>query len=150
MKKRRDIFRRILLLLALYLGIGFAGALWSMENYAKPLQAEVISEPPTNTGGDLKKALQSQKPVLVDFGANKCIPCRQIRPILREIAKEYDGKAHVLIIDVFEHRELAREHRIQLIPTLVFFNRSGKEVFRRSGTWDKNSMIQKLRDAGMN
>jgi len=98
----------------------------------------------------LKKALQSQKPVLVDFGANKCIPCRQIRPILREIAKEYNGKAHVLIIDVFELRELAREHRIQLIPTLVFFNRSGKEVFRRSGTWDKNSMIQKLKDAGMN
>jgi len=146
MIKKRNIIKWSVLLL----GIGIAGGLWGMGNYAKPLQAEVISEPPTNTGEDLKKALQSQKPVLVDFGANKCIPCRQIRPILREIAKEYNGKAHVLIIDVFELRELAREHRIQLIPTLVFFNRSGKEVFRRSGTWDKNSMIQKLKDAGMN
>ena len=143
---KRKNFRWVLLIM----GIAMTGGLWAMGNYAKPLQAEVISEPPTNTSEDLKKALQSQKPVLVDFGSNKCIPCRQIRPILREIEKEYKGKAHVLIIDVFEIRELGREHRIQLIPTLVFFNRSGKEVFRRSGTWDKNSMIQKLREAGMN
>jgi thioredoxin len=133
-----------------FLGIGIAGGVWGLGDYAKPLQAaEVISEPPANTGEDLKKALQGKKPVLVDFGANKCIPCRQIRPILREIGKEYAGKAHVLIIDVWELRELARDYRIQLIPTLIFFDPSGKEVFRRSGTWDKNSMIQKLREAGM-
>jgi thioredoxin 1 len=120
-----------------------------MGNFTKPARAEVISEPPTNTGEDLKKALLSRKPVLVDFGANKCIPCRQIRPILREIDKEYKGKAHVLIIDVFEQRELARDYRIQLIPTLIFFDPSGKEVFRHVGAWDKNSMIQKLREAGV-
>jgi thioredoxin 1 len=145
MNTRGDIFRRIFLLFALYLGVGFGGLI----GYPQHLQAQPLSEPPTNTGEELKKALMSQAPVLVDFGSNKCIPCRQIRPILREIEKEYRGKAHVLIIDVFELRDLAREHRIQLIPTLVFFDRSGKEVFRRSGTWDKNSMIQKLREAGM-
>jgi thioredoxin 1 len=142
---KRRFVNRVLLVL----GIGIAGGLWMMGNYATPLQAEVISEPSTNTGEDLKKALQSGKPVLVDFGANKCIPCRQIRPILREIGKEYAGKAHVLIIDVWELREMARDYRIQLIPTLIFFDPSGKEVFRRSGAWDKNSMIQKLREAGM-
>ncbi len=134
--------------LLLLLGFGIVGGLWAMGLLAS-LQAEVISEPPTNTGEDLKKALQSGKPVLVDFGANKCIPCRQIRPILREIGKEYKGKAHVLIIDVWELREMARDYRIQLIPTLIFFDPSGKEVFRRSGPWDKNSMIQKLMEAGM-
>ena len=141
----RKIFKWSLLIL----GIAIGGGLWPMGDYARPLQAEVISEPPTNTGEDLKKALQSQKPVLVDFGSNKCIPCRQIRPILREIEKEYKGKAHVLIIDVFEYRELGREYRIQLIPTLVFFDPAGKEIFRRSGTWDKNSMVHKMREAGM-
>ncbi len=146
MIKKRNIIKWSIVLL----GIVIAGVLWGMGNFTKPPQAEVISEPPTNTGEDLKKALLSLKPVLVDFGSNKCIPCRQLRPILREIEKEYKGKAHVLIIDVFELRDLAREHRIQLIPTLVFFDRSGKEVFRPSGTWDKNSMIQKLRKAGMN
>lgn len=149
MNKRVNIFRKILLLLGIFMGIGIAGGLWSVENYAKPLQAaEVISEPPTNTGEDLKKALQSQMPVLVDFGANKCIPCRQLRPILKEVAQEFSGKAHVLIIDVFQHQGLAREYRINLIPTLVFFDARGKETFRRSGVWDKASIAKKLKDAG--
>ncbi len=147
----------------LVLGILVAPGLWGMggkieplqdqtisEPPAKePLQAQTIPEPPANTGEDLKKALQSGKPVLVDFGANKCIPCRQIRPILREIGKEYVGKANVLIIDVWQMPQLAREYRIQLIPTLVFWDPTGKEIFRHMGAWDKNSMIQKLKEAGM-
>ena len=145
MTKKRNFFKWSLLIL----GIVIAGGLWGMGDNEKPLLAQPLLEPPTNTGKELKNALQSGQPVLVDFGSNKCIPCRQIRPILKEIEKEYDGKAHVLIIDVFENRELARGYRIQLIPTLVFFNRSGKEVFRRSGTWDKNSIVRKLREAGI-
>ena len=145
MTKKRNFFKWSLLIL----GIVIAGGLWGMGDNEKPLLAQPLLEPPTNTGKELKNALQSGQPVLVDFGSNKCIPCRQIRPILKEVSQEFDGKAQVLIIDVFENRELAREYRIQLIPTLVFFNRSGKEVFRRSGTWDKNSIVRKLREAGI-
>jgi len=145
MTKKRNFFKWSLLIL----GIVIAGGLWGMGDNEKPLLAQPLLEPPTNTGKELKNALQSGQPVLVDFGSNKCIPCRQIRPILKEVSQEFDGKAQVLIIDVFENRELARGYRIQLIPTLVFFNRSGKEVFRRSGTWDKNSIVRKLREAGI-
>ncbi len=147
----------------LVLGIVIVPGLWGMGDRIVPLQDKTTSEPPakellqdqtisehpTHTGEDLKKALQSGKPVLVDFGANKCIACRQIRSILREMGKEYEGKAYLLMIDVWELPSLARDYRIQLIPTLVFFNQAGKEVFRRSGEWDKNSMIQKLKEAGM-
>ena len=101
------------------------------------LFAQTTSEPVTNTDQDLKIALISGKPVLVDFGSNKCIPCRQLRPILKEVEKELAGKAHVLVIDVYNFGRLAREHRVQLIPTLIFFDSSGKEVFRRMGVWDK-------------
>ena len=141
--KRAEIFRRTLLLLAVYLGIGFG----AIMGYTEHLQAQPLLELPTNTGEELKKALLGGKPVLVDFGSNKCIPCRQLRPILKEVAQELSEEAHVLIIDVFEYRVLAREYRIQLIPTLVFFNRSGKEVFRRSGVWDKTSIVRKLKEA---
>ena len=145
MTKRRNFIKWVLPILIVMIIAG----LWQMGGNEEQLQAQPISEPPTNTSEELKTSLKSGKPILVDFGSNKCIPCRQIRPILRDIEKEYKGKAHVLIIDVFELRDLAREYRIQLIPTLVFFNKAGKEVFRRSGTWDKNSMIQKLKEAGM-
>ena len=145
MTKRWNFIKWVLPILMIII----VAKLWGMGGNEEQLHAQPVAEPPTNTGQELKKALQSGKPVLVDFGSNKCIPCRQIRPILKAIEKEHDGKAHVLIIDVFENRELGREYRIQLIPTLVFFNRSGKEVFRRSGTWDKNSIVQKMKEAGM-
>lgn len=112
------------------------------------LFAQTASEPVTNTEQDLKIALISGKPVLVDFGSNKCIPCRQLRPILKEVEKELAGKAHVLVIDVYNFGRLAREHRVQLIPTLIFFDSSGKEVFRRMGVWDRDSIIKKLKENG--
>jgi thioredoxin 1 len=144
MNKWVDIFRRILLLLGIFMGVGFGG----MIGYPQNLQAQPLLEPPTNTDKELKNALQSGQPVLVDFGSNRCIPCRQLRPILKDVAQEFSGKAHVLIIDVFQHQALAREHRIHLIPTLIFFNSGGKEIFRRSGVWDKASIAKKLKDAG--
>ena len=144
MSKRGNFFKWGLLIL----GIVIACGLWGMGDNEKPLLAQTISELPTNTGGELKKALQSSKPVLVDFGSNKCIPCRQLRPILKEVAREFSGKAHVLIIDVFEHQALAREYRIHLIPTLIFFDGKGKETFRRAGVWDKTSIANKMKEAG--
>ncbi len=112
------------------------------------LQAAASPAPLTDTGEEFKKALTSGRPVLVDFGANSCMPCRQIRPILQEIKQEYTGKATVLVIDVYKYKELAGEYRIQVIPTLIFFDKSGKEVFRHMGAWDKASMVGKLKEAG--
>jgi thioredoxin 1 len=143
-RKKRKFFGRALFIL----GIITATGLWGPGVQEGGLYAQAVSEPPTNTGEELKNALLGGKPVLVDFGSNKCIPCRQLRPILKDVAQEFSGKVQVLIIDVFQHQGVAREHRIQLIPTLVFFNAQGKEIFRRSGVWDKGSIARKLNEAG--
>lgn len=119
-----------------------------VEVNEKHVQTVTAPSPQTDTAEEFKKAMQSGKPVLVDFGANSCMPCRQIRPILKEIKQEYNGKAHVLIIDVYKFKELAGEYRIQLIPTLIFFDKTGKEVFRHMGAWDKTSIVNKLKEAG--
>lgn len=113
------------------------------------LQAFAAPTPPTNTAAEFKKALESGKPVLVDFGSNSCVPCRQIRPILKEISQEFSGRAYVLVIDVYKYQELSREYRVQLIPTLIFFDAKGKEVFRHMGAWDKTSIVNKLKEAGV-
>jgi len=111
---------------------------------------KIASKPPeSNTEDDFKKALTRGKPVLVDFGANSCIPCRQLRPILKEINKEYSEKASVLVIDVYKYQDLARQYKIQLIPTLVFFDSKGKEVFRHVGVLDKEKILAKLKEIGM-
>jgi thioredoxin 1 len=105
-----------------------------------------VSLGPTNSDTEFRDALQSGRPVLVDFGSNSCVPCRQMRPILKEVSQEFSGKAHVLVIDVNKYGDLSREYQILMIPTLIFFNSKGKEVFRHTGSSDKNSIVQKLRE----
>jgi len=104
--------------------------------------------PPTHTKEQFAEAMKSGKPVLVDFGANSCMPCRQLRPILKELEKEYAEKARILVIDVYKYQDLAKEYRVQLIPTLIFFDKGGKEVYRHVGAWDKASIAGKLKEAG--
>ncbi len=113
------------------------------------LQKISVKPPESNTEEDFKKAIASGKPVLVDFGANSCVPCRQLRPILKEINKEYSEKASVLVIDVYKYQDLARQYKIQLIPTLVFFDAKGKEVFRHVGVLEKEKIVAKLKEIGM-
>ena len=108
-----------------------------------------VKPPESNTDEDFKKTLNEGKPLLVDFGANSCIPCRQMRPILKEIGKEYAGKTKVLIIDVYKYQDLASEYKIQLIPTLVFFDSKGRETFRHVGVLDKKTIVAKLKEIGM-
>ncbi len=110
---------------------------------------KIASKPPeSNTEEELKKAFASGKPFLVDFGANSCLPCRQLRPILKEIGKEYAGKAAILVIDVYKYQHLAKEYKITAIPTLVFFDNKGKEVFRQPGVMNKDQISAKLKEIG--
>ncbi|MFO7461322.1 MAG: thioredoxin domain-containing protein [Desulfatiglandales bacterium] len=103
----------------------------------------------TNTKEEFYSALKSGRPILVDFGANSCIPCRQLRPILDEIRKEKAGKVEVLVIDVYKHQDLSREYKVQVIPTLVFFDANGNEVFRTQGFMPKAALLEHLAKIGV-
>ena len=113
------------------------------------LQKITAKAPESNTEEEFKKALASGKPTLVDFGANSCVPCRQLRPVLKDVRNEYSGKAEILVIDVYKYQDLAKEHKIMLIPTLVFFDAKGKEAFRHMGVLDKDKIVAKLKEIGM-
>lgn len=111
---------------------------------------EIAAKPPeSNTEEEFKSGLVGGKPLLVDFGANSCPPCRQLRPILKDVRNEYSGKAEVLVIDVYKHQALAMEYKIMVIPTLVFFDSKGKEAFRHMGVMDKEKIVAKLKEIGM-
>jgi thioredoxin 1 len=112
------------------------------------LQKIAAKPPEMNTEDDLKKALTSGKPVLVDFGANSCLPCRQLRPVLKEVGTEYSEKAKVLVIDVYKNQNLAQEYKVFMLPTLVFFDSKGKEAFRNVGIMEKEKIVGKLKEIG--
>ena len=80
--------------------------------------------------------IKSNIPVLVDFWATWCGPCRMIAPTIEEIAKEYAGKIKVGKVNVDDEMALAAEYGIEVIPTLLFF-KDGKVVKKTTGVLDK-------------
>ena len=82
------------------------------------------------------EVINSDVPVLVDFWATWCGPCRMIAPTIEEIAKEYAGKIKVGKVNVDDEMALAAEYGIEVIPTLLFF-KDGKVVKKTTGVLDK-------------
>jgi len=86
---------------------------------------------------------------MVDLGATKCIPCKMMAPIIEELKKEYTGKAAILFIDVWEHREEAPKYGIRAIPTQIFYAKNGEEAFRHEGFMAKESIVAELQKLGV-
>jgi thioredoxin 1 len=74
-----------------------------------------------------KEVLQSSTPVLVDFWAQWCNPCRALAPILDELAQEYDGRIKIAKVNTDEQPELATQYRISAMPTLLLFKQGQVE-----------------------
>jgi len=92
-----------------------------------------------------QEVLQSDKPVLVDFWAEWCGPCRMIGPIVDELAKEYEGKAKFTKVDVDNNPEISMKFNIRSIPTLLIF-KGGKVVDQIIGAVPKSHLTKKLND----
>ncbi|MCH9035201.1 MAG: thioredoxin [Planctomycetes bacterium] len=90
-----------------------------------------------------REVLQSEQPVLVDFWADWCPPCKAIGPVIEEIATEFEGIARVGKVDVDENESLAERYAISSIPTLLFF-RNGEVVDRVQGVVPKSDLTAKL------
>jgi len=89
------------------------------------------------------KVIDSKVPVLVDFWAEWCMPCKKIAPIIEEIAKEYDGKIKVAKVNVDEAGGIAGNYGIMSIPTLIII-KSGKVVSQIVGFVSKDQMKKKI------
>jgi thioredoxin 1 len=90
----------------------------------------------------------SNLPRLVDLGADQCIPCKTMAPILEELKRDFAGKFVVEFIDVWKRREEAGRYGIQMIPTQIFYDESGKELFRRSGFIGKEDILATWKKLG--
>lgn len=95
------------------------------------------------TDGNIKEIINSGKPVVIDFWAEWCGPCRMVGPVVEELAKEYDGKVIIGKMDVDENVDTPNEYGIRNIPTILFF-KDGKMVDKQVGATQKAVLAAKV------
>ncbi len=111
---------------------------------AAPAASEPASAPATASAPTTQKL-----PRMVDLGADKCIPCKQLAPILEELKQEYAGRVTVEFIDVWRNPKAGEPYKIRVIPTQIFFDASGKEIWRHEGFLPKADFIAKFKEMGV-
>ena len=116
------------------------GAVLARRNQQR---AQLIAETPTPA------PQQVALPRLVDLGAGKCIPCKAMAPILEELRTEYAKQFEVVFIDVWENPPAAEPYDINLIPTQIFFDAAGNELWRHEGFLAKEDILAKWRELGV-
>ncbi|MBA7559020.1 thioredoxin [Candidatus Atribacteria bacterium 1244-E10-H5-B2] len=91
------------------------------------------------------------KVTFVELGSVKCIPCKQMQPIMKEIEEEYKGQVKVVFYDVWtaEGKPYIKEFGIRAIPTQVFLDKDGKEYFRHQGFFAKDELVEVLKMQGV-
>ena len=132
---------RIVIIIALVIVVGIVIAIKQQgENSA--------SAPVVASNSDTVTAVENL-PRLVDLGADKCIPCKMMAPMLEELKAEYKGRLEVAFIDVWKKPDEAKKYGIKIIPTQIFYDASGKELFRHEGFFSKEDILAKWKEFGV-
>jgi thioredoxin 1 len=88
-------------------------------------------------------------PRLLELGADKCIPCKMMQPVLAELRQEYAGKLQVDFIDVWKAPAAAEPYQIERIPTQILFAADGTEIYRHTGFFPKDEILAKFAELGI-
>jgi len=119
---------------------------------SKPLEVNQPLKIVKEANGPLVTTVKAVDPVklprLVDLGADKCIPCKMMIPVLDELTKEYAGKLRVEFYDVWKDPAPGQKYGIRVIPTQIFFDPDGKELFRHEGFFSKEDILAKWKKLG--
>lgn len=113
-------------------------------SFAISLSACGGEAPPSANLQLIANARQSGRPTVAEFGSEFCTGCRQMKVVLDVVAKRTQGRAHVLVFDIMKDSSLQQAWRIQMIPTQVFFDAQGKEVWRHMGPLSEAQVMDRL------
>lgn len=132
-------------------GVAVGAVLLIKHNQTVPTEASAaitgnIAEPSADAGlADTPAAL----PRLLDLGADKCVPCKMMAPILDEIKTTYAGQLKVEFIDVWKTPDAGKPYNIRSIPTQIFYDAGGQELFRHEGFFAKEDILATWKELGV-
>lgn len=146
MTRRRSFFSLGFILLATLIFLAVGNLIVKIVMESNSGGADFVGMQAVNEAEFSEKIKGTDLPVVVDFWAPWCGPCRTMGPILESLAQEMKGQAVFLKVNVDDNRELASEYGIRSIPTLIFFMK-GKNIDQTSGVTDKEDIIEKIEKA---
>lgn len=103
---------------------------------------------PTPLHAEVQVVSSKPLPRLLELGSSKCTPCKAMKPILASLEQKYQGKLRVEFIDVWEDLRAGEEYEVESIPTQIFFDSTGKEVYRHQGFFPKDEIEKRMREVG--
>ncbi len=147
-------------LIVIAIVVAVAGVAWFRSNRATrpesppPAPPAVATTAPRATDSApathaSQPAVADKLPRVVDLGAEKCKACKDLAPILAELKKEYEGRVVVEFIDVWKNPQAGEPYKISVIPTQIFFDRDGNEVWRHVGFLPKADFLAKFAELGV-
>lgn len=107
------------------------------------------ADQPTSVDPPVTADSKAQLPRFVEVGADSCIPCKMMQPVLDELRKAYGGRLTVEFADVWENPDLGDKYQVRTIPTQVIYDAEDNEVFRHIGYWPKEEIDRKLKELGI-
>ena len=88
-------------------------------------------------------------PMMLELGSHSCIPCKAMMPVLAALKEEYGNALKVEFIDVWKDTAAGEKYKVEMIPTQIFFDKEGKELFRHTGFFSKEDILAKWKELGV-
>jgi len=142
---RRGLFVAVLVLAVVAGAISYV----LMQRSQAPTPGTVAAAPAQSgqfvaEADEVQRALLLGKPAVVEFGANACASCREMKPVLEALQREHGERISVLNIDILKTRGYISRYKIQLMPTQVFFDAQGREIGRNMGKVSAGEILARL------
>lgn len=119
------------------------------EKKPAPPPAAQAKQPNPPAKVEKAKPAQAVLPRMLELGADKCIPCKMMKPIIEELQREYKGRLQMDFIDVWKEPGAAEKFGINTIPTQIFYDTDGKEFFRHVGFFSKEEILATFEEHGI-
>lgn len=109
----------------------------------------IVLKPAPVASAEATVVTDAKLPRLLDLGADKCVPCKMMVPILADLKNQYAGRMTVEFIDIWKNPAAGEKYAVEMIPTQIFFDAEGRELFRHTGFLAKEDILAKWKELGV-